>query len=288
VTKQPENKSLKCFSVKGATKPLERPIFSILRAPCGARGAHHRNTPTRRNIQSSSVKPSHARHSSKLKIDTTLNPACKGGPRPKLSLHPKLTPSTKYVHLSLAIYEKHRNVSSEYCDGFGYASLVLWLGASVTAGTGQRSGIQAAVAKWTSKTRTPRPLHFTSRGALMSESIWQKCLELTWLGADLAQEIKGSDSNCVHYGNWGGSNFNSHKVTVSIPTFDLFSHPRITPFCIFSLSYLCTCLELFPRRQSMQVHDLAKNEWILFTARKWMQSTHGNSSLRWLTFKIHK
>jgi hypothetical protein len=24
------------------------------------------------------------------------------------------------------------------------------------------------------------------------------------------------------------------KVTVSIPAFDLFPHPRITPFCIFS------------------------------------------------------
>jgi hypothetical protein len=70
------------------------------------------------------------------------------------------------------------------------------------------------------------------------------------------------------------------KVTVSIPTFDLFPHPRITPFCIFSLTYSCTCLELFLRRQSMQVHDLAKNEWILFTAQKWMQSTHGNSDLR--------
>jgi hypothetical protein len=71
----------------------------------------------------------------------------------------------------------------------------------------------------------------------------------------------------------------SNKVTVSIPAFDLFPHPRITPFCIFSLTYSCTCLELFPRGQSMQVHDLAKNEWILFTARKWMQSTHGNSGL---------
>jgi hypothetical protein len=50
------------------------------------------------------------------------------------------------------------------------------------------------------------------------------------------------------------------KVTVSIPAFDLFPHPRITPFCIFSLTYSCTCLELFPRAQSMQVHDLAKNE----------------------------
>jgi hypothetical protein len=70
-----------------------------------------------------------------------------------------------------------------------------------------------------------------------------------------------------------------NKVTVSIPAFDLFPHPRITPFCIFSLTYSCTCLELFPKGQSMQVHDLAKNEWILFTARKWMQSTHRNSGL---------
>jgi hypothetical protein len=70
------------------------------------------------------------------------------------------------------------------------------------------------------------------------------------------------------------------KVIVSIPAFDLFPHPRITPFCIFTLTYSCTSLELFPRGQSMQVHDLAKNEWILFTARKWMQSTHGNSDLQ--------
>jgi hypothetical protein len=37
---------------------------------------------------------------------------------------------------------------------------------------------------------------------------------------------------------------------------------------------------VIPRRQSMQMHDLAKNEWILFTAWKWMQSTHGKSDLR--------
>jgi hypothetical protein len=30
----------------------------------------------------------------------------------------------------------------------------------------------------------------------------------------------------------------------------------------------------------MQVHDLAKNEWLLFTKRKWMESTHGNSDLQ--------
>ena len=56
--------------------------------------------------------------------------------------------------------------------------------------------------------------------------------------------------------------------------------PRITPFCIFSLTNSYTCLELFPSGQSMQVHDLAKNEWILFTTHIWMQSTHGNSGLR--------
>ena len=76
------------------------------------------------------------------------------------------------------------------------------------------------------------------------------------------------------------------KVTISIPALNLFLHPRITPFCIFSLTYSCTCLELFPRGQSIQVHNLAKNEWILFTTWKWMQSTHGNSGLRWLTMKI--
>jgi hypothetical protein len=70
------------------------------------------------------------------------------------------------------------------------------------------------------------------------------------------------------------------KVTVSILALDLFPYPRITPVCIFSLTYSCTCLELFPRGQSIQVHDLAKNEWILLTTRKWMQSTHGNSGLR--------
>jgi hypothetical protein len=70
------------------------------------------------------------------------------------------------------------------------------------------------------------------------------------------------------------------KVTISIPAFDLFLHPRITPFCIFSLTYSCTCLELFPKGQSMQVHDLAKDEWLLFTTRKWVESTHGNSDLQ--------
>jgi hypothetical protein len=30
----------------------------------------------------------------------------------------------------------------------------------------------------------------------------------------------------------------------------------------------------------MQVHDLAKNEWLLFTERKWVGSTHGNSNLQ--------
>jgi hypothetical protein len=34
----------------------------------------------------------------------------------------------------------------------------------------------------------------------------------------------------------------SHKVTVSIPAFDLFPHPMITPICTFQLTYFCTRL----------------------------------------------
>jgi hypothetical protein len=30
----------------------------------------------------------------------------------------------------------------------------------------------------------------------------------------------------------------------------------------------------------MQVHDLAKNEWLLFIEWKWVESTHGNSDLQ--------
>jgi hypothetical protein len=30
----------------------------------------------------------------------------------------------------------------------------------------------------------------------------------------------------------------------------------------------------------MQVHDLAKYEWLLFTKQKWVESTQGNSGLR--------
>jgi hypothetical protein len=30
----------------------------------------------------------------------------------------------------------------------------------------------------------------------------------------------------------------------------------------------------------MQVHDLTKNEWLLFTKQKWVGSTHGNSDLQ--------
>jgi hypothetical protein len=30
----------------------------------------------------------------------------------------------------------------------------------------------------------------------------------------------------------------------------------------------------------MQMHDLAKCDWSLFTARKWMQSTNANSDLQ--------
>jgi hypothetical protein len=57
----------------------------------------------------------------------------------------------------------------------------------------------------------------------------------------------------------------SNKITVPIPEFDLFPHSRITPKSRFYLIYSYRDLELFPRRQSMQVHDLAKDEWLLFT-----------------------
>jgi hypothetical protein len=30
----------------------------------------------------------------------------------------------------------------------------------------------------------------------------------------------------------------------------------------------------------MQVHDLAKDEWLLFIEQKWVGSTHGNSDLQ--------
>jgi hypothetical protein len=30
----------------------------------------------------------------------------------------------------------------------------------------------------------------------------------------------------------------------------------------------------------MQVHDLTKDEWLLFTEWKWVGSTHGNSDLQ--------
>jgi hypothetical protein len=29
----------------------------------------------------------------------------------------------------------------------------------------------------------------------------------------------------------------------------------------------------------MQVHDMIKDEWLLFTERKWMESSNGNSDL---------
>jgi hypothetical protein len=38
----------------------------------------------------------------------------------------------------------------------------------------------------------------------------------------------------------------------------------------------------------MQVHDLAKDEWLLFIERKWVGSIHGISDLQWLTLKIHR
>jgi hypothetical protein len=70
-----------------------------------------------------------------------------------------------------------------------------------------------------------------------------------------------------------------YKITVSILVFDLFPCSRITSECRFHLTYFCTRLELFPRGQSMQVHDLAKHEWSLFTEWKWVESTQGNSGL---------
>ena len=60
--------------------------------------------------------------------------------------------------------------------------------------------------------------------------------------------------------------------TVSIPVFDLIPNSRITPQYSFHLTYLCIFLELFPRGQSMQVHDLAKDEWSLITKWKWVES----------------
>jgi hypothetical protein len=64
------------------------------------------------------------------------------------------------------------------------------------------------------------------------------------------------------------------KVTVSFPMFDLFLYSRITPECRFHLTYSCTYLELFLRGQSMQVYDLAKYKWPLFTEQKWVEFTH--------------
>jgi hypothetical protein len=64
----------------------------------------------------------------------------------------------------------------------------------------------------------------------------------------------------------------SIKVDASIPVPNPYQYPTITPISN-SLTYLYTCLFLFPREQSMQVHDLAKDEWLLFTERKWVGST---------------
>jgi hypothetical protein len=85
-----------------------------------------------------------------------------------------------------------------------------------------------------------------------SSRIWQSC------------GVWGNHVICLPTGR--RRRWNCGKVTVSIPALDLFPHPKIIPVCIFSLTYSCTCLELFPRGQSIQVHDLVKNEWILFTA----------------------
>jgi hypothetical protein len=62
----------------------------------------------------------------------------------------------------------------------------------------------------------------------------------------------------------------------------------IIPKNRFHLTYSCTYLELFLRGQSIQVHDLSKDEWLLFTERKWVESTHGSSDLQLLTLKIHR
>ena len=52
------------------------------------------------------------------------------------------------------------------------------------------------------------------------------------------------------------------------------------PFAILSLTYSYTCLKLFPRGQLMQVHDLDKNEWLLFTKQKWVEFIDGNTDLQ--------
>jgi hypothetical protein len=82
------------------------------------------------------------------------------------------------------------------------------------------------------------------------------------------------------FSKWNKPIFIYTKVIVSILIFDLFPHSMITPKCKFHLTYSCTYLELFPRGQSMQVHDLAKYKWILFPQRKWMYSTYKNSDLQ--------
>jgi hypothetical protein len=39
-------------------------------------------------------------------------------------------------------------------------------------------------------------------------------------------------------------------------------------------------LKLFPRVESMKVHDLARYVWSLFNEWKWVESTNKNSGLR--------
>jgi hypothetical protein len=73
---------------------------------------------------------------------------------------------------------------------------------------------------------------------------------ITWLKWG-EYTIKVEDNNIMKRGQQWEANWVAHKVAVSIPALDLFLHPRITPFCIFSLTYSCTCLELFPRGQCM-------------------------------------
>jgi hypothetical protein len=47
-----------------------------------------------------------------------------------------------------------------------------------------------------------------------------------------------------------------NKVNVTIPKFDLFLYSMITFIYRFYLTYSCTCLELFSRKQLTKVHDL--------------------------------
>jgi hypothetical protein len=60
----------------------------------------------------------------------------------------------------------------------------------------------------------------------------------------------------------------SFRCSYLSPMSNLFSSPTIIPISDFFLIYSCTCLELFPKVQSMKMHDLAKCDWSLFIKRK--------------------